>query len=155
MDRDLQRTAAVVRSDLASAGIEMHIATVSYETYLNRLKAHSFDASVISVSTDALFDPIPFFHSQAIDNNRNFGSFSSAEADALLDGFRDALTSENRLAYVQKIATMLRKEHPMTFTFRPHASAIIKNEIQGVVIRDGWFDERFLWRSEPTPGAER
>ena len=153
IDVDLQRAAAVVRSDLAAAGIEMHITTASFETYLESLRTHSFDASVIAISTSTLFDPVPLFHSRFADGGRNFGSFSSAKLDALLNKMTDAKTEDELSVSMREIASLLRKEHPMTFTFRPHASALIKNSVQGVVIRNGWFEERFLWLSPSASGA--
>ncbi|MCP4600638.1 MAG: peptide ABC transporter substrate-binding protein [Proteobacteria bacterium] len=152
--RELQRVAAVVQSDLAKAGIEMRIATVSLGTYLSRLKTRRFDASIIAVPTGIAFDPWSRFHSKAIDSAENFGAFSDSELDTMLDQLRAAESISARIEFMGKLNLKLRSAHPMTFTFRPHAVAVIKNHVQGVSVRRGWFEERLLRRTKRASGGK-
>ncbi|MCP4676220.1 MAG: peptide ABC transporter substrate-binding protein [Deltaproteobacteria bacterium] len=154
-ERELQRAAAVVQTDLARAGIKMSVVSVGPATYLSRLNARRFDASVITVPTGAMFDPWPLFHSRAIGSGENYGAFSDAESDELLDGLRNSKSPVRRLELMQKLGLRLRSKHPVTFTFRPHGAALVRDTVRGVTIRTDWFDERLLWTTGPAKKEAR
>ncbi len=153
MGRDLERAATVVQGDLARAGIEMRISTVNPTTYLNQLKTRRFDASIIAVSSQTMFDPWPLFHSQSIDMGGNFGAFSNLEMDDLLFKLKAESEATVRAQIRDKIDAQLRSEHPVTFTFRPHAALLVRKNVRGITIRNGWFEERSCWFQPATKGG--
>ncbi len=155
LDRDLQRAATVVQGDLAQAGIEMRITTVGSATYLARLRARQFDVAVISVATGAMFDPWPYLHSSAIGGDQNYGGFSDSVSDKLLDQLKTTRSPTERRDVRGKIQSRLRSEQPATFTFRPHAASLVRDSIHGLTIREGWFDERHIWRDGEIRGDSR
>ncbi len=146
--RTLQRAAAVVQTDLARAGIAMRVVSVGPATYLSRLNARRFDASVVTVPTGNMFDPWSLFHSRAVGSGDNFGAFSDTESDELLDGLRNSESPVRRLELMRKLGLRLRAEQPVTFTFRPHGAALVRDTVRGVTIRTDWFDERLLWTAD-------
>jgi peptide/nickel transport system substrate-binding protein len=146
MSPDLKRTAVVVQNDLAQAGVQMRLAMVSWGVYLEQLKNGRFDAAMIAVSTSAPFSPLSLFHSRAIGEGLNYGRFSDSEVDALFNGLQGAEDGLARRGIEERLKKRLEFLHPFTFTFKPHGTALVYNHVRGVRIRDGWFDERYLWR---------
>jgi peptide/nickel transport system substrate-binding protein len=146
-NRDLIRGATVVQEDLARVGIEMNVRTLSRGTFARRLKSRSFDAAVITVRTQSMFDAWSLFHSQAIEGGENFSGYADKPLDELLDRLHVETAPEERDKLKQLITQKLQTEAPGIFTFHPYASAIVRDSIGGNAIRNGWFVESDLWRT--------
>jgi peptide/nickel transport system substrate-binding protein len=143
--RALRRAVTVVQHDLMRSGVEMRVGAVSYSVYTGRLRKHRFDASVISFPNRRPFDPRPLFHSAAAEAGLNFGLWSDPVADEILDAMSQERSPAVRLERAQALTERLAREHPVSFTFRPYQSVLIRESLRGVRIRDGWIDERALW----------
>ncbi len=142
--RDTRRAVMVIQQDLARAGIDMRIMTVSPGGYSERLRKHRFDATVVTISNRQPFDPTPLFHSSGISTGTNMGLFSDGEIDTLLESIAAQRDPDERRALKRKFDARLALEQPVTFTFRPVRLAIVRDGITGVGIRDEWIDEGAL-----------
>jgi len=154
-DRDLRRAMTVVQQDLARAGIGMRLEPVSRAIFSSRLLDHRFDAAVVMVSNRHPFDPTPYFASHAAGTGRNYALFSDSETDRLLDSLSRETGAPARKALVHQLDRRLLQEHPVTFTFRPHAAVIARRTVRNLVVRNDWIDERELWIDPAGTGGAR
>jgi ABC-type transport system substrate-binding protein len=123
----------------------MRVGPASWSVFTGRLRKHLFAASVITFTNSPPFDPRPLYHSTSGAAGRNFGLFADERTDALLDTLAVTQVPQRRRELAQELSERLAAEQPVTFTFRPHRSVLLRDTIRGVRIRDGWIDERFLW----------
>ncbi|MBW2276112.1 MAG: hypothetical protein JRF63_01390 [Deltaproteobacteria bacterium] len=152
--RAQRRSATMVQHDMARSGVEMRLRSISWSEYTGRLRDHRFEVSVITFPNAPPFDPRPIFHSTAAADGRNFGSFVDPRTDEILDGLAAAHTKAARQELAAGLAARLREVYPVTFTFRPYRSVLLRDSIRGVRIRGAWIDERSLWLAEPSGGAK-
>jgi peptide/nickel transport system substrate-binding protein len=145
-DRDAVGWIALYENDLAAAGVDASIASVGWGVYTDRLRAHRFDAAVVTTPNARPFDPRALFHSAAAATERNFGSFSSPRMDAALERLAAAATAKRREAARLEIGAILDEEQPMAFAFRPGEAMLVRDAVRGVHLRGEWLDERRLWR---------
>jgi peptide/nickel transport system substrate-binding protein len=148
--RDQERAAAVIQEDMASAGIEMRISTVSRGAFFGRLFASRFDVAVVSVRISGHFDAWSLFHT-ARGVTANFGGFSNPGVDALLDRLQFETDSTMRINLLDTLRRRLIQRQPLTFTFRPYATAVARFHLGGVTFRDGWIDVSALFIEERSP----
>jgi ABC-type transport system substrate-binding protein len=131
----------------------MRVRSVSWSEYTGRLRDHRFEASVIAFPNSPPFDPRPIFHSSAAEGGRNFGVFGDPRTDKILDALDEARSAPRRRELAVELAERLRATYPVTFTFRPYRSVLLRDSIRGVRIRGAWIDERTLWIDQPRRGA--
>jgi ABC-type transport system substrate-binding protein len=131
----------------------MRVRSVSRSEYTGRLRDHRCEASVIAFPNSPPFDPRPIFHSTAGEDGRNFGLFADTRTDELLDAFDAARSPARRHELAVDLAERLRETYPVTFTFRPHRSVLLRDTIRGVRISGSSIDERSLWLAGPRGGA--
>ena len=134
-----ERAAVVIQEDMARVGIDMRISTVSRGAFFGRLVASRFDVAALAVRFRGHFDSWSLFHTPK-GATGNFGGFSDRRVDALLERLRTENDSDARNELISTLRTLLNRLQPMTFTFRPFASALYREEIGGVVFKEGWID---------------
>ena len=82
------RLAPLLQERWRRAGIELRVEKVDWAVYQQRLRSHDFDAMALLWSAaDAENDLHPVFHSSQT-GALNYGSYTSAAADALLESLR-------------------------------------------------------------------
>jgi len=151
--RALKRSATMVQHDMARSGVEMRVRSISWSEYTGRLRDHRFEVSLITFPNPPPFDPRPIFHSTAAADGRNFGVFSDPRTDELLDEWAAARTGEERQRLDGELANRLREAYPVTFTFRPYRSVLVRDSIRGIAVRGAWIEERGLWLARPAGGS--
>lgn len=140
-----RRAVTLIQHDMSKAGVHAQVLPVSWGVYTDRLRKHAFDASIISVSNRPPFDPRLIFHSRAINTGRNFGMFANRRVDELTE----RLAGPHSASFLSSVREELRheilNEQPLTFTFRPLASVLVRDGIEGISVRDGWLFEPKLY----------
>jgi peptide/nickel transport system substrate-binding protein len=144
LGRDVERTASVVQGDLAGVGIDMQILKVSRGAFVGRLEEGRFDVAGLSILARPMFDAWSLLNSGAIGSLDNFGSFRDAEMDEMLDALQTETDQRARDALMNRISRRVRRLQPVTFTFRPYETVLVRNTISNLILRDGWFEERQL-----------
>ena len=150
LGRDQERAAIVIQEELATAGIDMRISTVSRGAFFGRLIAARFDVAALSVRFSGQFDTRSLFHTpQGVTGN--FGGFSNPDVDEMLDALQSERDVSVRRDLIERIGRRLSSLQPMTFTFRPHASALYREGIGGVRFHHGWLNASALTKAQVTP----
>jgi len=152
-DRDARRWVTLFEEDLEAAGVTTRVAAVGWGVYTDRLRAHRFDAAVVTTSNARPFDPGALFRSGAEASGRNFGAFCDPRIDAVLDALAGAPSPAERDALKGRLTALLTETQPMTFAFRPGEVMFVRDAVRGVRIRDEGLDERAVWLSRTTGGA--
>jgi peptide/nickel transport system substrate-binding protein len=152
-DRDARRWVTLFDADLEAAGVAARVAAVGWGVYTDRLRAHRFDAAVVTASNARPFDPRALYRSSAEASGRNFGAFEDHRVDSALDELAAATSPARREELKDRITELLVEDQPMTFAFRPGEAMLVRDTVRGVRIRDEGLDERALWLDRAKGGA--
>jgi peptide/nickel transport system substrate-binding protein len=152
-DRDARRWVTLFEADLEAAGVSAQVAAVGWGVYTDRLRAHRFDAAVVTASNARPFDPGALFRGDVAGSGRNFGAFADDRVDAALDALAGAAQPDERAALRARLTALLAEAQPMTFAFRPGEAMLVRAAVRGVRIRDEWLDERAAWIGEAPGGS--
>ena len=127
------RLAAWIQQSLAEIGVGVKIEKVAMEAFRDRRKAHAFDA----VMSTILFDPTPdrfdLYHSTARDGGFNFGSFSDAEVDRLLEKGRATVDPAARRVIYYELQHRVDDLQPVAFLFQFAQPVLHDRDLEGVV----------------------
>lgn len=119
-DNPLRRDAAVlIRQDLRRVGVEATIRTLEFQTLNAVTEAHDFDAFLGAWAVDTTLDLTYAFHSASIDDGYNFGSYTNAELDRLIDRVGETPDPQAALPLFHRIQRILHREQPYTFLWEP------------------------------------
>ena len=114
-----RRIGAIVRDEMAKAGIEVTLANMEWGSMLKRVaEDRDFDAVIMGWSMDPDQDPQQLWHSSYADvpNSSNHVGYQSDEADRLIAVIRDAnLSRDERLRAFHEFHALLHEEQPYTF----------------------------------------
>ncbi|MDX1644219.1 MAG: ABC transporter substrate-binding protein, partial [Thermoanaerobaculia bacterium] len=111
--------ATMIQQQLGRLGIEVLIQAMEFNTLVGRMEAHDYDAVIGAFGVDTSLDLTAMFHSEAIDDGYNFGSYENPRVDRLIEEARsqlDPLAAGPALVEIQRI---LHQEQPMTFLWEP------------------------------------
>ena len=114
----VDRVAAWMQQSLAAVNVDMKIEKVEWKVFQQRRKAHAFEAAMAAVNVDPTPDQYDLYHSAAANNGFNYGGFSDAEVDRLLEQGRSTIDSSARRVIYQKLQRRLREVEPIGFLFQ-------------------------------------
>jgi peptide/nickel transport system substrate-binding protein len=127
------RCAAWMQQSLAEVGIGMKIEKLGGEAFRQRRKNHAFHAAMGTLQFDATPDRFDLYHSTARDAGFNFGSFSDAEVDRLLEEGRATVDPVARREIYWRLQRRLDDLQPVAFLFQFAQPNLHDAELQGVV----------------------
>ncbi len=112
----LRTPAEIIQSNLADIGIKMNIVAEDWSVYLPKVIAGDFSATILGNS--GLADPDDYLYDQFhTGGTGNFGGYSNAELDALLEQGRQVSDPNERKAIYTQAQELILKEAPMIFLF--------------------------------------
>jgi len=112
------RIAAWLQQSLAAVNVDMKIEKVEWKVFQQRRKAHAFEAAMAGVSFDPTPDQYDLYHSSAAKAGFNYGGFSDAEVDRLLEQGRSTIDPSARREIYDRLQRRLREVQPMAFLFQ-------------------------------------
>lgn len=119
-DNDLRRDILVIlQEQLRRVGIDAQPRTLEFNLLIARELAHDYDASVGSVGVDTSLNLSYLFHSRAIDDGYNWGSFSDPEVDRLLDLLEKQTDFLEAKPLYDAVQSKIYEEQPLTFLYEP------------------------------------
>ena len=107
--------AVMVQEHLRRAGIEARVRQLEFNTVVSRALEHDFDAMLGGWDIDTSLDLTYAFHSQSIDDGYNFGQFSNADVDRLIDATNQAMNPAERMLLLREIESILHHAQPLYF----------------------------------------
>jgi len=127
------RVAAWMQQSLADVGVGMKIEKLAGEAFQQRRKTHAFEAAMASVAFDMTPDRFDLYHSKARDGGYNYGGFSDAEVDRLLEEGLETIDPASRRSIYDRLQKRLDDLQPIAFLFQFAQPVLHDPELQGVV----------------------
>ncbi len=137
------RAASLIQQDMLRAGVHMDIHAVDWGIFLQRLRDHDFDMAILHFSLEWEADYFSIFHSSQAQGGQNYGSWSNAEADDILEKLRQELDPGQRLALQHRFLRLLHQQQPMIFLYARIENSLVHRSVLGVGPKVAWHDERF------------
>jgi len=132
------------QEQLRRAGIEMELRPMEFLQLKDELRDHRFDAAMLAWGADPRDDDVyDRFHSEAIAEGSNYGSYRSEECDRLLAEFRAEFDEARRESIAHAIHRRLAEDQPWTFLFNPRSLVIVSTKLRNVKLHTlgaRWFD---------------
>ncbi len=110
--------ATLIQAQLARIGVGLDIRPVEFQTWVARVKAHEFEVAIGGWAIPSSLDMSFAFHSREI-GNYNFGAYSNADLDRLLEAASVAATTAEKRELFVEIQALLHEEQPYTFLWEP------------------------------------
>jgi peptide/nickel transport system substrate-binding protein len=137
--------ARIFQADARRAGVAIELETVDWATFQSRLRAGRFEMAALAWFTDVEDDPSPMFHSREAKGGLNYGAFSNAALDRLLERARVELEPAKRVEICRRIERILHDEQPYTFLYQLATPMLVSRRLEGLYpsllglqIRDTW-----------------
>jgi peptide/nickel transport system substrate-binding protein len=126
------RTAAWLQQSLAEVGVAMKIEKLVWDAFQQRRRTREFEAALGSISFDLTPDHYDLYHSKARDGF-NYGGFSDAEVDRLLEEGRATIDPAARRQIYNTLQRRLADLQPISFLFQLAHPLLHDRELEGVV----------------------
>ena len=116
--------AVMVQDQLRRVGVRVEVQRLEFNTLSERVQAHDFDAFLGGWMIDTSLDLDYAFHSDSIDGGYNFGGFSDAEVDRLLDEVRSQSDPQKLEGLLREVQAVVHRQQPYTFLWEPRRLAV-------------------------------
>jgi peptide/nickel transport system substrate-binding protein len=131
---DMPDQAAIIKDDLAEAGITVDIQAGELGTWLSNMLLGNFDATVfthLSYMTDEI--PLQSHHSHGdTRNERNYLGVDDAEVDAILNKIQQTLDENERKELAWEVQRLVLKRHgPTLLLYQPYGYWCAYDYIKG------------------------
>jgi len=114
---------------------------------LDRLRKHDFDASALQWTMSLEQDNFNMFHSSQAAGGQNYGSFTDAIADQLMQKIKLTVDDEQRHALDRQLHDRLHELQPYTFLSQPEQVTLMRGRVHGLrpsidgfTLEDAWVD---------------
>ena len=150
-----ERIVSYLKSQCLKNGIVCNPKLVDWSYYSEMLKSRNFDAMIMAWSASAPeSDPRQIWHSSSIlDQGDNFTQWDSQDADGFIDGGRNTLNFEERMAMWHGLHEVIHQGQPYTFLRVSPWIRFVKRDIGNVVThKTGLEPQEFFRAAAPAPG---
>ncbi|NOV80348.1 ABC transporter substrate-binding protein [Clostridium saccharobutylicum] len=122
-----------MQAQLKEIGIDANLK--SYETVNPILKSGDFDLCLYNVNTATTGDPQSFLESYfRTGGSTNFGKYSNANVDALIDQYKSEYDTEKRYEIATKVQQTLIDDNAGLFLVTPMSNRVSKNTVSGMEV---------------------
>lgn len=149
-ENSLRRDITVmIQEQLRRIGVAAEARHMEFNSMLAPLSRHEFDAVVSGLAMDTSFDTSYYFHTNAIDDGYNWGAYSNAEIDQLIEKIAKNLDASTSKPLFDRLQEILHEELPITFLYEGIRLCAIRQELQDVRPNavNSFYNLRF-WRLE-------
>lgn len=129
-----EKLANILREDLAKCGIKMEPTRTEWVTFTRQLQQGDFDMVILAWTALLEEDHYQVFHSSQAKGGSNFVSFSSPEADRLMERARREFDPEARAKMNREIHRILYREQPYIFLFEAPSLVARHKRFQNVTV---------------------
>ena len=126
-------TARALRGSWKLLGIQAPSVTAGWAYVLSLLRAGKFSLALARLAGASDTDLAPWFHSRGA---HNLSGIADAELDAALEGYRHALTRDERDAAKRAVAARLAALHPVSVLHAPVAVLLASRALLGLEFID-------------------
>lgn len=111
------KMAQIIKEDFKKAGIKVNVQAVEFNTLLNYVDTHDYDAVLLSWGNGMLHsDSKQIWYSKSSENKgSNFVSYNNPEVDKLIEQATSELDGDKHFKLNQKIGAMIYDDQPYAF----------------------------------------
>lgn len=145
----------MVAAQLRRVGIEAVPRIVETGAFIEKHERHEFDAFVGSLRESTKVDLRSVLHTTAATGGYNYGLYSNAELDSLIDRARVTVDSKVARDLWQKAQQIVHRDQPFTFLFEPDRIHAVPRRLTGPKPspRSAYLNlEEWAWEPEPRAG---
>ena len=145
----------MVSEQLRRIGIEAVPRIVETGAFIEKHERHDFDAFVGSLRESTKVDLRSVLHTTAASGGYNYGSYSSAELDALIDRARVTVDSGAARDLWRSAQQIVHRDQPFTFLFEPDRFHAVPRRLTGPrpSPRSAYLNlEEWAWEPDPMAG---
>ncbi|QDT63751.1 ABC transporter substrate-binding protein [Calycomorphotria hydatis] len=127
--------AEIMQKRFQDVGIQMHVRTLEWASFISRVMAKDFDAVRLGWAMSLESDPYQIWHSSGAApeaRGSNAVSFSNKTADALIEKIRISIDPEERHKYMFAFHRLLDHEQPYMFLYTPQDLGVYNQKFRGV-----------------------
>lgn len=148
MQEVTDRMAAWMQQSWATVGVRATLERVETKAFYQRRREHRFEAQMASWSFTPVADQYEIYHSSAREGGLNYGGFSDAEVDRLIEQGRRTIDPAARQAIYLELQQHLREQEPVSCLFQFAQSFLHDRRLEGVSR-----SAIGLWEIDPGPRA--
>src|SRR5262249_12288214 len=136
-DEETEKVAASLQSDLAAAGVRVHIAVMSWSAWATAVSQLDGPALSFTSWVADFPDPVNFFeprfHSRSIKpaDSSNDSFYANPEADRLLDAARGEIDPARRAALYRRVERILHDDAPWIWDYHRVNTEVIQPYVRG------------------------
>jgi peptide/nickel transport system substrate-binding protein len=124
--------ARIFAADARRAGVDVSIETVDWPAFQARLRAGNFDMAALAWFTSADDDLFAVFHSSQQRGGLNYGGYSNAGLDRVLERLRTEMDPRQRLGLCARVNEILAADPPYTFLYQLASPAFVAKHVGGI-----------------------
>ena len=146
----------MIQAQLREVGVEVAARRIEFNA-LNALNLdHNYDATLASLMVDTTLNLEYGFHTRAIDQSYNYGSYSNPEVDLLIEQVSAKLDPFEAEPLLHRLQSIIHQEQPMLFLWEPTRLVAVRSEVNDVEpnMLSIYFNLR-EWSKEGSPADDR
>ncbi len=121
------------QEEARKVGVDVVVEPVDFAQLQQQAAAHDFDAILMSWGGDPRDDDLyDRFHTSAIAEGSNWGSYSDPECDQMLEVFRGEFDEARRIEIGRAIYHKLAHDLPVTALYNPQALVLVSTKLRNV-----------------------
>ncbi len=126
------RCAVWVQQSLAEIGVRMQIEKLELRAFMERRRAHAFQAAMAAFVVFPPPDQFEVYHSSSLDRGLNYGGFSDPEVDRLLEEGRRTFGFEARRQIYSRLQHRLHELEPISCLFHFSSPVLHDPRLEGI-----------------------
>jgi len=144
----------LVQEQLRRVGVDVVPRALEVHTLTAANFDHEFDATLSGWAVDTTLDLRTYFHSAAIEDGYNFGSYRDPEIDRLVDLARRVEKVEDGAPLLREVQRILHRDQPYTFLWEPRKLSAARRPLAVVAPNAlSTYDNLSSWWLRARPGG--
>lgn len=126
--------APIIQENLKNVGIEVELNIMEFTTVTSKMLDgdDGYDMAILGSGYGTDADVRMFFHTESIENSRNYTKYSNPELDKLMDEVKQYNTREEKKPITDKIAKLMNEELPTIFLYNGSRTQVLSPRLNGV-----------------------
>ena len=143
-----QRTGVILQEQYRRLGIDVRLAPLEFNVWLDRARAGRFDAILGGWQVDLSPSGIGGLWGTDAIGGLNYDGYSSPQFDSLVAQASVTANHDSALALWHEALDVINNDAPAVWLFSPKAIAGVSNRLQDVTLRpDEWWATLWTWRA--------
>lgn len=146
-------TAVLIQDQLRRVGVDAQVSLLEFNSLWTRHQNHGVDAIISAWGIDTSLDLKYAFHTDSIEDGKNYGCYSNTEVDELITLAKRQAQPEAAAPLLHRIQEILHDEQPYTFLWEPMRLYGVSKQLKNVQPNSlsAYFNLEEWWLAPATP----